>query len=147
MLRSCSARDPAAEFASGHMRFASALWAIRLPIFLAQLAQEYSGRPCIFVLDNVSCHAAVVVQKFLDELSRRFEAIWLPPYSPGPNDIERIWKYVKGASLANCDFGDVTNLRQAIAEVFDEIDSNSGSDLTLRFRDPLSKDYRGTSKK
>ena len=108
--------------------------------FLAQLAQEYCGRPCIVVLDNASYHTAVVVQKFLDELSGRFEVIWLPPYSPELNDIERIWKYVKGASLANYDFGDVLNLRQAIAEVFDEINSNSGSDLTLRFSDPLSKD-------
>ena len=38
--------------------------------------------------------------------------------------IERIWKYVKGASLANFDFGDVANLRQAIAQVFDEINRN-----------------------
>ena len=108
--------------------------------FLAQLAHEYSGRPCIVVLDNASYHTAVVVQKFLAELSTRFEVVWLPPYCPKLNDIERIWKYVKGASLANYDFGNVTNLRQAITEVFDEINSNVKSDLTLRFRDPLSKD-------
>jgi hypothetical protein len=108
--------------------------------FLAQLAYEYSGRPCIVVLDNASYHTAVVVQKFLAELTTRFEVVWLPPYCPKLNDIERIWKYVKGASLANYDFGHVTNLRQAIAEVFNEINSNSQSDLTLRFRDPLSKD-------
>jgi len=57
----------------------------------------------------------------------------------GMNDIEHIWKYVKGASLANFDFGDTSSLRQAIAEVFDELNSNPQSDLTLRFRDPLSK--------
>jgi transposase len=108
--------------------------------FLAQLVDEYGGRPCVVVLDNASYHTAVVVQKFLAELSNRFEVIWLPPYSPELNDIERIWKYVKGASLANYDFGNVTNLRQAIAEVFDEINSNVQNDLTLRFRDPLSKD-------
>jgi len=51
-----------------------------------------------------------------------------------------IWKYVKGASLAKYDFGDVANLRQAIGKVFDEINSNVQSNLTLRFRDPLSKD-------
>ena len=79
-------------------------------------------------------------KKFLADLSSRFEVIWLPPYSPKLNDIERIWKYVKGASLANYDFGNVATLRQAIAEVFDEVNSNSQSDLTLRFRDPLSKD-------
>jgi hypothetical protein len=31
-------------------------------------------------------------------------------------------------------------LRQGITEVFDEINSDMQSDLTLRFRDPLSKD-------
>lgn len=108
--------------------------------FLAQLADEYGGQPCIVVLDNASYHTAVVVQKFLAELSSRFEVIWLPPYSPELNDIELIWKYVKGASLANYDFGDVANLRQAIGEVFDEINSNVQSDLILRFCDPLSKD-------
>ena len=107
--------------------------------FLAQLAHEYSGRPCIVVLDNASYHTAVVVQKFLAELSSRFEVVWLPPYCPELNDIERIWKYVKGASLANYDFGHVANLRQAITEVFNEINSDVQNDLTLSFRDPLSK--------
>ena len=37
------------------------------------------------------------------------------------------------------DFGDSSSLRQAIAKVFDELNSNPQSDLTLRFRDPLSK--------
>ena len=107
--------------------------------FLAQLAQEYQNRHCLVVLDNASYHTACVVQKFLEELSDSFQVIWLPPYGPELNDIERIWKYVKGASLANFDFGNTDSLRQAIAEVFDELNSNSESDLTLHFRDPLSK--------
>ena len=85
--------------------------------------------------------------KFLDELSCRFQVIWLPPYCPELNDIEHIWKYVKGASLANFDFGDSSSLRQAIVEVFDELNSNPQSDLTLRFRDPLSRNLLEVSKK
>jgi len=107
--------------------------------FLAQLAHEYHNRHCVVVLDNASYHTACIVQKFLDELSSSFQVIWLPPYCPELNDIEHIWKYVKGASLANFDFGDTGSLRQAIAEVFDELNSNPESDLALRFRDPLSK--------
>ncbi len=42
-------------------------------------------------------------------------------------------------TLGNCDFGGSSSLRQAIAEVFDKFNSNPESDLTLRFRDPLSK--------
>jgi hypothetical protein len=68
-----------------------------------------------------------------------FQVIWLSPYCPELNAIKHIWKYVKGASLANFDFGDTGSLRQAMAEVFDKLNSSQESDLTLRFRDPLSK--------
>ena len=107
--------------------------------FLAQLAYEYHDKHCVVVVDNASYHTACVVQKILDELSFRFQVIRLPPYSPELNDIEHIWKYVKGASLTNFNFGDSNSLRQAITEVFNELTSNPESDLTLRFRDPLSK--------
>jgi len=107
--------------------------------FLAQLAQQYQGRHGILVLDNASYHTAGVVRNYLAELNSLFEVIWLPPYSPELNDIERIWKYVKGASLANYDFGQAATLREAIVEVFDELNASTESELTLRFRDPLSK--------
>lgn len=107
--------------------------------FLAQLASEYRGRPCLLVLDNASYHTAAVVRHYLEELTSTFEVIWLPPYCPELNDLDRIWKYVKGASLANYDFGQVASLRQAIVGVFEELNNGTAGDLTLRFRDPLSK--------
>lgn len=107
--------------------------------FLAQLAQEYRDRPCVLVLDNASYHTAKLVRNYLQELSASIEVIWLSPYSPELNDIERIWKYVKGASLANYDFGQVETLREAIGQVFDDLNSQQQDDLNLRFRDPLSK--------
>ena len=107
--------------------------------FLAQLAQEYQGRRCVLVLDNASYHTCAVVRNYLAELDSTFEVIWLPPYCPELNDIERIWKYVKGASLANYDFGQAATLREAIVEVFEELNALTDTELTLRFRDPLSK--------
>lgn len=107
--------------------------------FLAQLAQEYQGRRCLLVLDNASYHTALVVRNYLAELKSLFEVIWLPPYCPELNDIERIWKYVKGASLANYDFGQAATLREAIVEVFEELNAATETELTLSFRDPLSK--------
>jgi transposase len=107
--------------------------------FLAQLAQQYRGQHCVLVLDNASYHCAGIVRQFLEDLSDVFQVIWLPPYSPELNDIERIWKYVKSASLANYYFGDTHSLRQAIAEVFETLNCDTKDELTLRFRDPLSK--------
>ena len=107
--------------------------------FLAQLVVEYHGRPCILVLDNASYHTASVVLNYLEELPSSFQVIWLPPYSPELNDIEHIWKYVKSASLANFDFGGAESLRSAICDVFDELNKGTGDVLSLRFRDPISK--------
>ena len=107
--------------------------------FLAQLAQEHQGSHCILVLDNASYHTAAVVRNYLAELNSIFEMIWLPPYCPELNDIERIWKYLKGASLANYDFGQAATLQEAIVEAFEELNTSTETELTLRFRDPLSK--------
>ena len=106
--------------------------------FLAQLAQEYKGRPCILVLDNASYHTAKAAKQYLAEMASNFEVIWLP-YSPELNDIERIWKFVKGASLANYEFGTAHNLQRAIHETFQELNREHNSDLNLQYRDPLSK--------
>lgn len=107
--------------------------------FLAQLAAQYRGRPCIPVLDNASYHTARVVLSYLEELSSALQVIWLPPYSPELNDIEHIWKYVKSASLANYDFGGADSLRSAIGGVFQELNNGTHDALSLRFRDPISK--------
>jgi transposase len=107
--------------------------------FLAQLAAEYRDRPCLLVLNNASYHTAAVVRQYLEELGSHFEVLWLLPYCPELNDLDRVWKYVKGASLANYDFGQVASLRQAISEAFDQLNNAAEDDLTLRFRDPLSK--------
>ncbi len=108
--------------------------------FLAQLAVEYRGRHCVLVLDNASYHTSMVVAQYLREMTDAFEVAWLPPYCPELNDIERIWKYVKGAAMANHDFGGVESLREAVNRVFEELNRSETHDLALRFRDPLAKD-------
>jgi transposase len=108
--------------------------------FLAGLAVEYRGRHCVLVLDNASYHTSIVVAQYLREMTDAFEVAWLPPYCPELNDIERTWKYVKGAAMANHDFGGVENLREAVDRAFEELNRSEHNDLTLRFRDPLAKD-------
>jgi transposase len=65
--------------------------------------------------------------------------IWLSPYRPELNEIERVWKYLKATSLANYDFGTVENLRNAIHTVVAEFKEDTDDDLTICFRDPISK--------
>ena len=108
--------------------------------FLAQLTQQYRNHACLLVLDNASYHTAGVVTRYLEEISSSIQALWLPPYSPELNDIERVWKYLKAASLANYDFGTVDNLRDAIHNVVEEFNRDTNNDLSITFRDPISKE-------
>ncbi len=53
--------------------------------------------------------------------------------------IYRIWEYVKGASLADHCFGNVGNLRNAVASVFDELNRSDNHELAPCFRGLSSK--------
>ena len=108
--------------------------------FLAQLAVEYHGKRCVLVLDNASYHTAVAVAQYLREMTDAFEVAWLAPYCPELNDIERIWKYVKGSAMANHDFGGVEDMREAVNRSFESLNRSDRHDLCLHFRDPLAKD-------
>jgi transposase len=55
----------------------------------------YHKAPKIIIfLDNVRYHHARLLKKFLD-LHPKLELIYLPPYSPDLNPIERVWWFMR----------------------------------------------------
>lgn len=62
--------------------------------FLHQLRLLFPGRKLCIVLDNVSYHKSGIVKRFLVRHSE-IVLIYLPPYSPEYNPVERIWKWFK----------------------------------------------------
>lgn len=54
-------------------------------------------KPATVVLDNASYHRAKAVRALADSLG--VELLFLPPYSPNLNLIERVWKLVKQLAL------------------------------------------------
>jgi transposase len=66
-------------------------------LFLDTMAQEAPaspGRKVMLVLDNASWHKTKSLQW------RHIEPVYLPPYSPDFNPIERLWQHLKGHYLA-----------------------------------------------
>ncbi len=47
------------------------------------------------VLDNVRYHHAKILKPFLQKNKNKIELIFLPPYSPDLNPIERVWWYMR----------------------------------------------------
>jgi len=53
--------------------------------------RAFEGKKVYMVLDNVRYHHAKRLKPILERYKHRIEFIFLPPYSPDLNPVERIW--------------------------------------------------------
>ena len=60
---------------------------------LMKVAKEYAGKTIHIALDNARYQKCEAVKNLAASL--RIELIYIPPYSPNLNPIERLWKFVK----------------------------------------------------
>jgi transposase len=67
--------------------------AIQVCELFMQIAFEYVGMPVYLVLDNARYQKCKVVQELAANLN--INLVYIPPYSPNLNLIERFWKHVK----------------------------------------------------
>lgn len=74
----------------------------------------YPDETLVLVMDNASSHRSTAMQAFLSLFEHRVIVIWLPPYSPDMNLIERFWKHLKQRITANRLFSDVQHMIRAI---------------------------------
>ncbi len=63
--------------------------------FLLRVVKQYDGRKVVMVLDNVPYHHAKRLNPILERYKHRLELVYLPPYSPDLNPIERVWWYMR----------------------------------------------------
>ena len=63
--------------------------------FLLQVVKIYHDRKVVMVLDNVPYHHAKRLKPILERYKHRIELLYLPPYSPDLNPIERVWWYMR----------------------------------------------------
>ncbi|KQC48636.1 DDE endonuclease [Geobacillus sp. Sah69] len=90
--------------------------------FLKILKSRYPDQLIVLVLDNARIHHAKMVRDFLRQEGESFHLIFLPPYSPQLNPIERLWKWLKDAVIANVFHKDQMDIDQAIARFMEYID-------------------------
>jgi transposase len=103
---------------------------------LHQLAALNLTVPLTLVLDNARYQRCVLVQQLAATL--QIELLFLPPYSPNLNLIERLWKFVKKEALYSRYHQDFTTFKAAITEVLNETSGKHkqtlDSLLTLNFQ-------------
>lgn len=96
------------------------------------LVDCYPTGRIVWVMDNVSYHKSAAVLAALSLFEHRLLVIWLPPYCPELNLIERYWKHLKDLACANKLHNSIQEV-VASAEYFLSQQNNLASNLRLTF--------------
>jgi transposase len=102
-----------------------------------RLAKQYAGLPIHIVLDNARYQRCQFVQDAAARLN--ISLVFLPPYSPNLNLIERLWKYIKAEVCAARYFPDASHFQNSIVDFLNQLNSKPKrkelkSRLTLNFQ-------------
>lgn len=87
---------------------------------LQTAASEYAGKKIHIVLDNARYQKCEVVTSLVKALS--IDLVYLPPYSPNLNLIERLWKFTKGR-LRTKYYSDFVTFKDTIDSIIDGTDT------------------------
>jgi transposase len=100
------------------------------------LAEAYAGLPITVVLDNARYQRCTLGQTRAATLG--IELLYVPPYSPNLNLIERLWKFVKKQCLSSKYYPDSATFQSAIQDCLAKVPTYYPAELatllTLRFQ-------------
>jgi transposase len=95
--------------------------------FLKQLKEKFADKPIALILDNARYQHCFVVKTMAAGLG--IHLLFLPPYSPNLNIIERLWKFTKKKMLYGKYYNHPADFHQAIQNFFNNIHQQYYSDL------------------
>jgi transposase len=104
---------------------------------LQRIALRFADKPIFIVLDNARYQHCKWVKKTAEELN--IQLLFLPPYSPNLNLIERLWKFIKAEVCAAKYYPDGNSFQQAIVGFIKNLNSETmknelHSRLSLKFQ-------------
>lgn len=90
-------------------------------IFMKKLRQvsSHSGNRVLVLADNARYHHATLHADWRLCSSERFSLLFLPPYSPELNPIERVWKLTRRLATHNRYFAQVDEVATAVEFQFE----------------------------
>ena len=100
------------------------------------ISQRYGKVPITLVLDNARYQKCALVTTLAELLN--IELLYLPPYSPNLNLIERLWKFVKKECLYSKYYDDFDKFKKSITDCLRKTHTAHKTDLdtllTLKFQ-------------
>ena len=87
-----------------------------------QIQKKYPAKKRIYAIaDNAKYYRSKLVKEFLK--NSKIELMFLPPYSPNLNLIERLWKYLRKKVINTTYYPKFEQFKNAIENFFENIDS------------------------
>ena len=80
-------------------------------IFLKEMERRLKGRQCLLILDGAGWHRSKGLA-----VPPNIELVFLPPYSPELNPVERLWQWLKRHSLRNRFYKALKEAEDAVQE-------------------------------
>jgi len=77
--------------------------------------------PLAFIIDNAPWHKTLKVKEFC--ANNNITLLFLPPYSPEYNPIERVWSFLK-SKVRQRFFPTANSFREFIYQLFDGLNSD-----------------------
>ena len=85
---------------------------------MEKLHRQFSDLPIVLIMDNARYQRCKLVLEKAASLN--IQIVFLPPYSPNLNLIERLWKFVKRKALYNQYYQDYAQFHQAISDCLEQ---------------------------
>jgi len=82
-----------------------------MDLFLKEMAKELGDAQAILVMDGAGWHKSPHL-----EIPANIEIVYLPPYSPELNPVERLWLYIKQNIIKNKIFDSLVELEEAVCK-------------------------------
>jgi len=73
----------------------------------------------VVVLDNARWHHARYLKLWLSKHRHILKLVFLPPYSPELNTVERVWKLTRTLCTHNRYFAEIEKLIEAVSNQFE----------------------------
>lgn len=109
---------------------------------LKELGIHYYDRHIVVVLDNARYQRCRLVMQTAERL--HIELLFLPPYSPNLNLIERLWKFVKKKVLYNQFYSDFRLFCGAITDCLNKTHTEHRAELDTLLR-PNFQSFRNAT--
>jgi transposase len=86
-----------------------------------QISQRQKAGMIYIICDNAKYYKSNLIKQYL-ETNNRIKMVFLPPYSPNLNIIERLWRFLKKQITYNRYIEKYTVFREKVMDLFENID-------------------------